>query len=229
MNAVNPHRLLAVALATVLLAGCGSTNHNGERTGRALVSPAAAAGCKEIPAPPARSPGHPRPPSSLLDAGKQWSLVVDTNCGSFTITLNLRTAPHAAASVVSLARAGYFNDTIFHRIVPGFVIQAGDPTQSGAGGPGYTTVDPPPRGTRYTRGVVAMAKTQDQPRGTAGSQFYVVTAGDADLPPDYALLGNVSSGVGTVLRIGRLGDVRSGGTGTPIAVVEIRQMVVHES
>jgi peptidyl-prolyl cis-trans isomerase B (cyclophilin B) len=226
---VNPHRLLAVAVATVLLAGCGSANHHGGRTARASASPAAAAGCQELPAPAARAPGHLRPPSGLLDASKQWTLVIDTNCGAFTIKLNVRTAPHAAASMVSLARAGYFNDTIFHRIVPGFVIQAGDPTQSGAGGPGYTTVDPPPSSTRYTRGVVAMAKTQDEPRGTAGSQFYVVTASDADLPADYALLGDVSSGLGTVLRIGRLGDVRSGGTGTPTAVVEIHQVVVRSS
>jgi peptidyl-prolyl cis-trans isomerase B (cyclophilin B) len=90
--------------------------------------------------------------------------------------------------------------------VPGIVIQGGDPTGTGTGGPGYSTVDPPPRGTKYTKGVVAMAKTQNEPPGTAGSQFYVVTGADAGLPPDYAVIGKVTQGLSTVDRIGRLGD-----------------------
>ena len=92
--------------------------------------------------------------------------------------------------MVSLARAGFFKKTIFHRIVPDFVIQGGDPTGKGTGGPGYKTVDKPPPGTKYTRGVVAMAKTQQEKPGTAGSQFYVVTGADAGLPPDYAVIGD---------------------------------------
>lgn len=151
---------------------------------------------------------------------------MQTNCGSFTVALDLHAAPHAAASMVALARSGFFNRTVFHRIVPGFIIQGGDPTATGSGGPGYTTVDPPPTGTHYTRGLVAMAKTQSEPRGTAGSQFYVVTAPDAGLPPDYALLGRVTAGLDTVARIGALGDPNSGGAGTPTAVVEIRTVVV---
>ncbi len=79
---------------------------------------------------------------------------------------------------------------MFHRIVPGFVIQGGDPTQSGNGGPGYSTVDTPAQDTTYTQGVVAMGKTASEASGTAGSQFFVVTAQDAGLPPDYAVVGD---------------------------------------
>jgi peptidyl-prolyl cis-trans isomerase B (cyclophilin B) len=103
-------------------------------------------------------------------------------------------------------KKGFFDGTIFHRIVPGFVIQGGDPTGTGTGGPGYSTVDVPPSDARYTKGVVAMAKAGNEPPGTAGSQFFVVTAEDARLPPEYALLGKVTSGMDVVEKIGTLGD-----------------------
>jgi len=103
-------------------------------------------------------------------------------------------------------RKRFFDGTIFHRIVPGFVIQGGDPTGTGTGGPGYSVRDVPPRNSLYTEGVVAMAKSAAEPRGTAGSQFFVVTAADAGLPPDYAILGVVTKGLKVVEKIGRLGN-----------------------
>jgi len=120
--------------------------------------------------------------------------------------LDLKTAPNTSASMVSLAKAHFFDSTIFHRIVPGFVIQGGDPTGTGQGGPGYKTVDKPPKKPKYTLGVVAMAKTGTEKPGTAGSQFFVVTGADAGLPADYALLGKLVSGLDVVKRIGQLGD-----------------------
>ena len=99
-----------------------------------------------------------------------------TSCGSFTIQLDQKTSPNAAASFAALARSGFFDDTIFHRIVPGFVIQGGDPTAGGSGGPGYSTTDDVPADAAYVPGVVAMAKAGNEPPGTAGSQFFVVTA-----------------------------------------------------
>jgi peptidyl-prolyl cis-trans isomerase B (cyclophilin B) len=149
-----------------------------------------------------------------------------TNCGRFTIELDQKAAPATAASFVSLARKGFFDGTAFHRIVPGFVIQGGDPTGSGQGGPGYTTIDKPPADTVYERGMVAMAKTGAEPAGTAGSQFFVVTGQAPDLAPEYATLGRVSKGLPVVERIGRLGDPASGGTGTPIEPVVIRKTKV---
>jgi cyclophilin family peptidyl-prolyl cis-trans isomerase len=110
------------------------------------------------------------------------------------------------SSFASLVRKQFFDGTSFHRIVPDFVIQGGDPTGTGTGGPGYTVRDVPPKNARYTKGVVAMAKTQAEPPGTAGSQFFVVTAPDAGLPPDYAILGTVTNGLKVVERIGRLGN-----------------------
>jgi peptidyl-prolyl cis-trans isomerase B (cyclophilin B) len=111
--------------------------------------------------------------------------------------------------------------------VPGFVLQGGDPTGTGAGGPGYTTVDPPPASTRYTLGVAAMAKAANEPAGAGGSQFFVVTAADAQLPPDYAVLGRVVHGLQVVQAIGKLGDPASGGQGVPTATVEIEKATVN--
>jgi cyclophilin family peptidyl-prolyl cis-trans isomerase len=167
---------------------------------------ATAKGCKPVSKPAPKPNGGAKKPKGTLDGSKTWTLTFTTNCGAFTVKLDLKSAPHASASMVSLARSGFFKNTIFHRIVPGFVIQGGDPTGQGTGGPGYSTHDKVPKNAGYTRGVVAMAKTQSEPPGTAGSQFYVVTGADAGLPPDYAIIGKVSKGLATVARIGRLGD-----------------------
>ena len=145
-----------------------------------------------------------------------------TNCGTFAFALDVKDSPRTTASFAALARARYFDGTIFHRIVPGFVIQGGDPTQTGGGGPGYATIDRPPRTTRYVRGVVAMAKTGTDPAGTSGSQFFVVTAPDARLPPDYALLGRVVEGLPIVLKIGKLGDPATEKPKQPIVISRIR-------
>ncbi|MDQ3721043.1 MAG: peptidylprolyl isomerase [Actinomycetota bacterium] len=153
---------------------------------------------------------------------------LETSCGDFTIGLAPRSAPQASASFVALARKGFFDDTVFHRIVPGFVIQGGDPTAGGMGGPGYSTRDVPPSDARYTKGVVAMAKTAQEPAGTAGSQFYVVSGADAGLPPEYAVLGKVTAGLEVVERIGELGDPDSGQAGTPSQPVVIEHATVTE-
>lgn len=133
-------------------------------------------------------------------------MTLKTNQGTFAFDLNVKDSPNTTASFVSLVKKGFFDGLTFHRIVPDFVIQGGDPNGDGTGGPGYSTVDPPPADAKYTKGIVAMAKTGAEPPGTAGSQFFVVTAADAGLPPDYALLGNVSSGMDVVDKIGMLGD-----------------------
>ena len=106
------------------------------------------------------------------------------------------------------------------------MIQGGDPTVTGSGGPGYKTVDKPPAGTTYPKGAVAMAKGAQEPAGTAGSQFYVVT-GDAQLPPDYAMLGKVVKGQDVADRIGELGDPNSGEAGTPLQSVVIERVKVR--
>jgi peptidyl-prolyl cis-trans isomerase B (cyclophilin B) len=212
--------LVAVLAALLLLAGCGGSGDD-EASGDGGGGDA----CEQVENPDPREAPELQPPQGTLDPSKTYELVFDTTCGSFTVTLDQRLAPETTASLVSLAEEGFYDDTVFHRIVPGFVIQGGDPTQTGTGGPGYTTVDAPPGSTRYTKGVVAMAKSLQEPPGSAGSQFFVVTADDAQLDPDYALVGEVTEGMDVVERIGVLGDEEQ----RPTQPVVIRKVTVQES
>jgi peptidyl-prolyl cis-trans isomerase B (cyclophilin B) len=193
-------RRAAWLLVVLALAGCGGGGGDESEQSTA----AAPGGCRQVAKPEARSEPA-KPPAGLLAKGARPRILVETSCGAFTITLDPRSAPHAAASFANLAKIGFFDGTSFHRVVPGFVIQGGDPTGTGSGGPGYSTVDTPPAGTAYPRGTVAMAKTGAESPGTSGSQFFVVTQ-DAPLRPDYAVIGSVSDGMETVGRIEALGD-----------------------
>ncbi len=118
--------------------------------------------------------------------------VISTSCGDITIDLDADSAPATVGSFVFLAEQGYFDGTVSHRVVPGFVIQVGDPTATGRGGPGYLIPDElPDAGYVYTRGTVAMANAG---ANTGGSQFFLVLA-DAPLPPAFSVFGTVTAGL----------------------------------
>jgi peptidyl-prolyl cis-trans isomerase B (cyclophilin B) len=226
---LKPLSVLLCALALVL-AACGDDDDE-QPAEKKAASPSAEEQegvCKDVQQPPPREAGGQTRPKAPLDPGKTYEVELTTRCGAFTIRLDQQTAPKAAASFAALARSGFFDDTIFHRIVPGFVIQGGDPTASGTGGPGYSTRNRVPANADYVPGVVAMAKAGNEPAGTAGSQFFVVTGPDAGLTPDYALLGKVTKGMDVVQAIGELGDPASGGTGTPLQSVVIEGANVRE-
>jgi peptidyl-prolyl cis-trans isomerase B (cyclophilin B) len=199
---------VSLGLAVLVLAGCGGGG--GGTTERAVeqtVGDASNGVCTKTVAHTHPDGGYPNK-HVKLDPDKTYRLVFETNCGNFTITLDPKLAPNATASLVSLAERGFFKDTFFHRIVPGFIIQGGDPTATGTGGPGYKTEDSVPSTASYVHGVVAMAKSEADPAGTAGSQFFVVTGQDAGLAPDYAVVGKVTSGLDVVDKIGELGDTQ---------------------
>ena len=219
---------LLLVLVRCPLAGCGGDDEpesSADTNATTEASSSGDDGCETVEAPAAKPDGGQTAPTGSLDAGKTYKLVVSTNCGDFTITLDPSLAPKTTASLVALAEAGFYDGTTFHRVVPGFVIQGGDPTGTGTGGPGYTTVDAPPTDTQYTEGVVAMAKSAAEPSGTSGSQFFVVTAPDAGLPPDYAVVGTVTEGMETVSAIEALGT----GDGPPSQPVVIEKVTVETS
>jgi peptidyl-prolyl cis-trans isomerase B (cyclophilin B) len=206
--------LAALVVASLLLAACGGDEEPAagsppEPPGETTEQPASGDGCRDVEAPAAREEGGETAPTELLPGDETVELRFETNCGAFVVTLDQQASPRTAASVAALAESGFYDGTVFHRIVPGFVIQGGDPTGTGTGGPGYSTVDTPAADTTYTKGVVAMAKTQLDPPGTAGSQFFVVTGDDVGLPPEYAVIGRVTGGEDVVDRIGELGDAAS--------------------
>ena len=198
-------RVIALLLAlTLLIAACGEDDDPGDETAAtpAPTEEAAPAGCEAAKEPEPKGEGNLKKPNEQLDGAKTYVATVSTNCGDFEITLDAKRAPKTGGSFKSLADQGFFDGTTFHRIVSGFVIQGGDPQGNGMGGPGYSVVEAPPQDLVYEKGVVAMAKGQAEPAGASGSQFFVVTAEDAGLPPDYALLGKVTSGQDVVDKIG---------------------------
>jgi peptidyl-prolyl cis-trans isomerase B (cyclophilin B) len=172
--------------------------------GSGSTTTAGAEGCKQVEAPKPKHVSLPAP-KQTVKPGEKLTAVVQTSCGTFEIALDTKRAPKTSNSFAYLAEEGFYDDLTFHRIVPGFVIQGGDPLGTGTGGPGYSVVEKPPANLAYTKGVVAMAKSSAEPPGASGSQFYVVTGADAGLPPEYALVGKVSEGYDVVARIGKLG------------------------
>jgi len=182
-------------VVAVVLIGRGGGD-DGEEAG----TTAAAAndeGCREVEAPAPKQVSFEQP-KEVLAEGEEATAVVATSCGSFEIALDTKRAPKTANSFAFLAEEGFYDGLTFHRIVPGFVIQGGDPAGTGSGGPGYSVDEDVPANLSYTKGTVAMAKSSADPPGRSGSQFYVVTGTDAGLPPEYALVGKVDQGLDVV-------------------------------
>jgi cyclophilin family peptidyl-prolyl cis-trans isomerase len=177
----------------------------GKEGGKENAKGEGASACKEVEQPKPREESLPKP-KMTTKKGEKVTAVVETNCGTFDIALATTEAPTIANSFAYLAEEGFYDELTFHRIVPEFVIQGGDPLGTGAGGPGYEVVEAPPKNLKYTLGTVAMAKTSTAASGTAGSQFYIVTGPQGEtLPPEYALAGKVTKGLTVVETIGELG------------------------
>lgn len=188
--------LSALAIATTLaLVGCGGEDDSepDATTGGEEAS------CEEV-APAAPKRVNLKPPKGRIGA-EGTSATVETNCGSFVIELDRRVAPKTTSSFAYQVEEGVYDGTAIQRVVRGFLVQGGDPTATGDGDAGYTVIERPPANTAYTEGTVAMAKSPVEPDGASGSQFFVVTAVDAALPPQYALLGEVAKGFDTLKRI----------------------------
>ena len=188
--------------------------------------------CRTVPVPPPKGAQHLHAPTLKLDPAKTYTVTIVTNCGTFAFALDVKVSPKTSASFDALVKRGFFDGLTFHRVAAGFVIQGGDPSGDGSGGPGYSVVEAPPQNTQYVEGDVAMAKTQSDPPGASGSQFFVVTAANATqsggLTPDYALAGKVVSGLDVVKAIGSL-PTNPPGDGTPSPAVVMSKVTVKVS
>jgi peptidyl-prolyl cis-trans isomerase B (cyclophilin B) len=220
-------RLLALlAVCALLLAACGG---GGKKEATATPDSAQSVqdetGCQAVSDPGPKDAGKVAKPKERLSASKTYVATVSTNCGDFEITLDSKRAPKTGGSFKYLADKGYFDNTKFHRVEGNFVIQGGDPNGDGTGGPDWRVVEAPPPDLAYTRGVVAMAKTEIERPGTSGSQFFVVVAEETPLPPEYALLGTVTKGMDDT--VAKIAAVPVNGS-TPVDPVVIRQIKVTE-
>ena len=176
--------------------------------------------CTKVATPVPKGTQNVRKPALKLNPARRYIVELTTNCGPIQIQLDVRRAPLTTSSFAYLVKSGFYNELTFHRVAAGFVIQGGDPNGDGSGGPGYKVVEPPPADTRYTLGTVAMAKTSSDPPGTSGSQFFIVTATSAPLPPQYALVGDVVGSFAGVQRISKLptDPPQDGAPRTPVVI-----------
>jgi peptidylprolyl isomerase len=177
------------------------------------------------PAPDGSSPKLQRfdaPPPMVIDPERRYTATMETSKGTIVIALDPVAAPNTVNNFVFLARYHYFDGIVFHRVIPGFVIQGGDPEGTGRGGPGYRFDDELPRPGRYEIGSLAMANAGPN---TNGSQFFIISGPDGmRLPPQYSLFGSVVSGGEVVSAIDALGS-RSG---APSERVTIESVTVSE-
>jgi cyclophilin family peptidyl-prolyl cis-trans isomerase len=181
-------------------------------------------GCEQVEAPKPKKVSF-KAPKQTVTKGEKLTAVVETSCGTFDIALDSTRAPKTVNSFVFLSEEGFYDDLTFHRVIPEFVVQGGDPQGTGNGGPGYSVDEKPPANLAYTKGIVAMAKSSAEPPGRSGSQFFVVLSADAGLPPEYALVGKVDKGFDVVERIGRLGTP----SGAPKQILLIEKITIEKS
>ena len=180
----------------------------------------------EIPAADGSSPTrrtYDSDPPMFIDTSQRYTAHMTTSMGTMTIAFDAAAAPRTVNNFVFLARYHYFDGIVFHRIIPGFVLQGGDPTGTGRGGPGYQFPDELPPPGRYELGSVAMANAGPD---TNGSEFFVLWGPDGmGLPPYYSLFGKVVAGLDTVAAIDAVGS-RSG---KPSRTVTIESVSITES
>jgi cyclophilin family peptidyl-prolyl cis-trans isomerase len=164
----------------------------------------------------------PDVPPMVIDPAKRYVATMSTSHGEMTMELFAAQAPVTVNNFVYLARWHYFDNVIFHRIIPGFVLQGGDPTGTGTGGPGYRFADELPKPGRYELGSLAMANAGPN---TNGSQFFVISGDDGKrLPPLYSLFGQVTKGLDVVATINNVGT----GSGRPTERVVIHSVTIDE-
>lgn len=182
-------------------------------------------GCKQVKAQgPVQKPS--KKPTSQFSKAKSYTVTMETSCGTITIALDVKGNPKTATSFGTLVKGGFYDGLGVVRVVPDFVLQAGDPEGNGTGGPSYSVVEAPPADFKYPKYTVAMAKTGAEAPGTSGSQFFIMT-GDSGLPPEYAVAGKVTGGKDVVDAIGAI-PPDNGQDGPPTQPVIIEKATLSE-
>ncbi len=164
-------------------------------------------------------------PEVTIDQSKTYTATLKTSEGDIMISLHADKTPITVNNFVYLAKQNFYNNTIFHRVIDGFMIQGGDPTGTGAGGPGYKFDDEPFKG-EYKRGTVAMANAGPN---TNGSQFFIMHK-DNELPPNYVIFGTVTEGLDIVDKIAsaKTGLSMGGEQSKPVNPVVMSEVVITE-
>jgi cyclophilin family peptidyl-prolyl cis-trans isomerase len=162
------------------------------------------------------------PPAMVIDVKKRYSALFRTDAGEFEIELYADKAPKTVNNFVFLAREGFYNGVTFHRVIPGFMAQGGDPTGSGRGGPGYQFADEFHPALRHNApGILSMANAGP---GTNGSQFFITFSPTPHLDNRHTVFGRVIKGMDVVLSIPERDPARATRPGTKISFLEIKEV-----
>jgi cyclophilin family peptidyl-prolyl cis-trans isomerase len=224
---------LVLTLALALLAACGEDDATETPSGAGSTSDnvTATTGNADTGATATTGEGDEpmqwdQPPAMALETGKDYGAIIKTSKGDITVDLYEADAPNTVNNFVFLAQQGYYANVPFHRIISGFMIQTGDPTGTGAGGPGYRFADELPTNLNYTRGTLAMANAGPN---TNGSQFFICHADLTNgLPKNYSIFGTVTDGIDVVDAIANVpvGPSRSGEMSNPQEPVTIESVEI---
>lgn len=163
------------------------------------------------------------PPVMAIDSTKAYSATLETSVGKMVVALNAKETPTTVNNFVFLAKEKFYDGTIFHRTIPGFMVQGGDPTGTGMGDPGYKFDDEAFTG-KYERGTIAMANSGPD---TNGSQFFIMHA-DYPLPPNYVIFGKVTEGLETVDKIATAPTKPGGEGSSPVTPVTVTSVTISE-
>ncbi|MBI4934691.1 MAG: peptidylprolyl isomerase [Actinobacteria bacterium] len=216
-----PRLILALGTAAALtLAACGDDSTASDGTGAGGDTPAAADGCAAADGSATKVTAFAAAPPTCIDEAKTYVATIETNNGTLHVELRDDIAPNTVNSFVNLARYHYFDGTTCHRAIRNFVVQCGDPTATGSGGPGYEFADELDKIEPYQIGSVAMANAGPN---TNGSQFFIITGDDgASLPPNYTLFGQViADDLGVVTTLDGLANTADGPPLQPIDIVKV--------
>lgn len=216
---------LTALLGSLALSGCGSDDSS--ESG----SPGAAGGsspqCPATDGSAAKKQSFAAAPGMCIDASKSYTATMSTDVGDVVIALDAQKAPKTVNNFVVLSHYHFYDDVTFHRVIPGFMAQGGDPKGDGTGGPGYTIDDELPKAGEYEDGSIAMANKGSANSG--GSQFFVITgpSGTA-LPPQYTLFGKVTQGMDVMRKIEADGNQDGSQQGHPMKVHTIKTVSISE-
>jgi cyclophilin family peptidyl-prolyl cis-trans isomerase len=218
---------LVLAVVAVLVVVIYFVNKgNSKSTAVSTSKTTAAASTVQCPNPNGSAPrmtSFSAPPPMCISADKTYSATVETDVGTFNVALDAKAAPKTVNNFVFLAREHFYDGLTFHRVIPGFVVQGGDPKGDGSGNPGYKFADELPKAGAYKVGSLAMANSGPN---TNGSQFFIITGPQGtQLPPNYSLFGNVNSGMDVVKSI----EAGGSSSGTPSTVHKMTRVTITES
>jgi len=203
----------AGALALLLvLAGCGGRSPQDVYNNRS----------------PAGQKQWDKPPEMVIDPARRYTATMETSLGTLKFELFADEVPQTVNNFVFLAREGFYDGVTFHRIIKDFMIQGGDPTGTGTGGPGYTIPDEYPVTRSYTRGTLAMARTSEP--NSAGSQFFICTGptcGELDQQPVYVIFGQLIEGDDVLTQLESV-EVRQGNSFDPVPSTPVNPPVIRK-